>query len=232
MYKDSQDRIDAYLRGEMTPGQRKQFEEDIRQDDKLREEYFETKTIAAALADRKKKLEQMARWDAEDAARKRIRRRKKQIRSWAIGISAAACIAVGFFVSQDIVFTVIAPDNGFVMPEFNNEAVCRGGDSGLEILDSMITREDYASALVRADSLIASCKDDMLVYENKDSLSEEDSYRKLQYGYNLYNLEWRRINLLLVLGKTEEAKTTLLDFSSKTGAYKAQADSLLRIINQ
>ncbi len=232
MYKDSQDRIDAYLRGEMTPGQRKQFEEDIRQDDKLREEYFETKTIAAALADRKKKLEQMARWDAEDAARKRIRRRKKQIRSWAIGISAAACIAVGFFVSQDIMFTAIAPDNGFVMPEFNNEAVYRGGDSGLEILDSMITREDYASALVRADSLIASCKDDMLVYENKDSLSEEDSYRKLQYGYNLYNLEWRRINLLLVLGKTEEAKTTLLDFSSKTGAYKAQADSLLRIINQ
>ena len=65
MYKDNQDRIDAYLRGEMTSEERFEFEKDKDTNMALRQEYLETKAIADALADRKEKLDMMAHWDME-----------------------------------------------------------------------------------------------------------------------------------------------------------------------
>jgi len=233
MYKDNQDRIDAYLRGEMTSDERSAFERDKNTDAALRKEYLETKAIANALADRKEKLAQMVRWDMEEELRLKILHRRMLIRRWTIGFSVAAWLAVGFFAVRPMFrTTTFVPGDNFAMPEFSQETYYRGGNSGIEKLDSIIGSRDYANALAFSDSLINENRLEIAKYEQKDSLTEKDSYRKRQYEDNLYDLEWRRVNLLLVLNKKEKAKSILKEFVNNDGAYKTEADSILKTLNQ
>jgi len=233
MYKDNQDRIDAYLRGEMISDERSEFEKDKDTDAALLQEYLETKTIADALADRKEKLDMMARWDMEEELKLKILHRRMLIRRWTIGFSAAACLAIGFFAVRPMFFTTTSvPGNKFVMPDFSQETYYRGGNSDIERLDSVISSRDYAKALAFIDSLINDSRLEIAQYEQKDSMTEKDSYHKLQYENNLYDLEWRRVNLLLALNRKEEAKTLLKEFIYKDGAYKAEADSIFKTLNQ
>lgn len=233
MYKDNQDRIDAYLRGEMTSEERFEFEKDKDTNMALRQEYLETKAIADALADRKEKLDMMARWDMEEELRLKILHRRMLIRRWTIGFSAAACLAIGFFAVRPIFLTTTSvPDNNFVMPDFSQETYYRGENSDIERLDSIISSRDYAKALAFTDSLINDSRLEIVQYEQKNSLTEKDSYRKLQYENNLYDLEWRRVNLLLALNQKEEAKALLKEFVYKDGVYKTKADSIFKTLNQ
>lgn len=233
MYKDNQDRIDAYLRGEMTSEERFEFEKDKDTNMALRQEYLETKAIADALADRKEKLDMMAHWDMEEELRLKILHRRMLIRRWTIGFSAAACLAIGFFAVRPMFLTTTSvPGNNFVMPDFSQETYYRGGNSDIEMLDSVISSRDYAKALALSNSLINENRLEIAQYEQKDSLTVKDSYRKLQYENNLYDLEWRRINLLLALNQKEEAMSILKEFIYKDGAYKTEADSILKTLNQ
>lgn len=233
MYKDNQDRIDAYLRGEMTSDERLEFEKDKDADAVLCQEYLETKAIADALADRKEKLAQMARWDKEEELRLKLQGRKMLIRRWTIGCSAAACLAVGFFAVRPLFLTTTSvPDNDFVMPDFSQETYYRGGNSDIERLDSVISSRDYAKALAFTDSLINQTQLEIAQFEQRDSLTEKDSYRKLQYENNLYDLEWRRVNLLLALNNKSEAMSILKEFVYKDGVYKTEADSIFKTLNQ
>ena len=118
------------------------------------------------------------------------------------------------------------------MPDFSQETYYRGGNSDIEMLDSVISSRDYAKALALSNSLINENRLEIAQYEQKDSLTVKDSYRKLQYENNLYDLEWRRINLLLALNQKEEAMSILKEFIYKDGAYKTEADSILKTLNQ
>ncbi len=231
MYKDNQDRIDAYLRGEMTSDERAEFEKDKNTDAALRQEYLETKAISDAIADRREKLTQMRRWDAEEKLRIKIGRRKKLIRLWTIGVSAAACVAIGFFALKPAYYMTSSNDS-YIMPDFSQEAYYRSGDSNLECLDSLIIDKKYDKALTFADSLIYENKLELAQYEPLDSLSEKESYQKLQTEECLYDLEWRMANILLVLDKEAEALILLKELASKENVYSSQADSLLNTINQ
>ncbi len=91
------------------------------------------------------------------------------------------------------------------MPDFSQEAYYRSGDSNLECLDSLIIDKKYDKALTFADSLIYENKLELAQYEPLDSLSEKESYQKLQTEEYLYDLEWRMANILLVLDKEAEA---------------------------
>lgn len=96
MYTNYQERVDAYLRGEMDNEARVQFERELKSDEALAQVYRETRAISDAIADRKNKLDMMARWEKEEEFREKLIRRRNNIRRWTIGMSAAACIAVGF----------------------------------------------------------------------------------------------------------------------------------------
>ncbi len=231
MYKDNQDRIDAYLRGEMTSDERAEFEKDINADAALRQEYLETKAISNAIADRKEKLTQMSRWDMEENLRLKIRHRRMLIRRCTIGFSAAACLAVGFFAVRPMfLMTSSVPGDNCSMPDFSQEAYYRGGNYDTERLDSIIRSQDYTKALAFTDSLIKENRLLIEKYEQIDSMTKKDSYHKLQYEDNLYILKWKKVNLLLSLNKKEEAKPILKEFVYNDGAYKAEADSILKTL--
>lgn len=228
MYKDSQDRIDAYLRGEMDNESRIQFESDLKSDEALAQVYRETKSISDAIADRKEKLNMMARWDKEEEISQRHIHRRNVIRRWSIGVSAAACIAVSFFVIRPMFLpTSFSTTSEFVMPNFSNEVFYRGSDSSMEILDSLISVKNYETAVVYADSLINDYSNALSIYEVKDSLTDKEAYNKEICEYELENLEWRKANLLIALGQTNDARKCLNKIVTSDSFYKEQADSLL-----
>lgn len=228
MYKDNQDRVDACLRGEMDSESRIQFEKDLKSDEILSKVYRETKAISEAIADRKKKLDMMACWDKEEEISQRLVARGNNIRRWAIGVSAAACLAVGFFAIRPMFMaTSSAPNSDFVMPNFGNEVYYRGGDSSMEMLDSLITIKDYNKALVLADSLIHDYSKELNEYKSLDTLSEKEEANLESCEAGIEDLEWRRANLLVALGKTNDAKECLTHIITSDSFYKEQADSLL-----
>lgn len=228
MYKDNQDRVDAYLRGEMDTESRSQFESDLKSDEVLAKVYQETKAIANAITDRKNKLDMMARWEKEEEIREQLIRKRINVRRWTIGMGAAACVAVGFFAIRPIFMTTSSLSSDFTMPNFGNDVYYRSGDSSMELLDSIIDSKDYESAIVRVDSLILDYNDELKQYEGKDSLTEKEEYELEACKECLDELNWRRANLLIVLGKTEEAKTCLKRIVNGKGYYAGPADSLLK----
>lgn len=232
MYKDNQERVDAYLRGEMDAESRSKFESNLKSDEALSKVYCETKAIADAIADRKQKLEMMARWDEEEKIREKQIRLRNNISRWTIGVSAAACVAVGFFAVRPMFMTTSSPTSDFTMPNFGNEVYYRGGDSSMELLDSLINTKDYEQALVRVDSLLLDYNNELKQYEAMDSLTEKEEYEMEACKDGLDELNWRRANLLIALGKTEEAKKCLKHMVDDAGYYQEHADSLLQTLTK
>ncbi len=173
MYTNYQERVDAYLRGEMDNEARVQFERELKFDEALAQVYRETKAISDAIADRKEKLDMMARWDKEEI-REQLIRRRNNIRRWTIGMSVAACIAVGFFTILPMFMTTSSTTTDFIMPNFGNEVYYRSGDSSIELLDSIINIKDYELALGRVDSLLIDFNNELKQYEGKNSLTEKE----------------------------------------------------------
>lgn len=231
MYTNYQERVDAYLRGEMENEARIQFEKELKSNESLAKVYRETKAISDAISDRKEKLDIMARWDKEEI-REQLIRRRNSIRRWTIGMSAAACIAVGFFAVRPMFMTTSSPSSDFTMPNFGNEVYYRGGDSSMELLDSIINDKDYEYALVRVDSLLFDYNYELKQYERKDSLTEKEEYELEECKDGLEELDWRRANLLIALGKTEEAKECLKRMIDSGGYYQEPADSLLQTLTK
>ncbi len=202
MHKDSQERIDAYLRGEMSRDERTAFEADLKTDAALWREYMETKAIVEAIADRKSKLDRMAQWDAEQQMRARQVHRRTLIRRWTVGVSAAACLAIGFWAVRPTLFTPsTSPGTESAMPDFGNGEIYRGGDSSFEVLDSIIMDKDYERALEYTDSLIRDYTEALKQYAGKDTLTEKEAYKEEQCQDRLTDLHRRRTSLLKKLKK-------------------------------
>lgn len=232
MYINYQERVDAYLRGEMDNEARLQFERELKSDESLAKVYHETKAISDAIADRKNKLDMMARWDKEEEIREHLIRRRKNIRRWTIGMGAAACVAIGIFAVRPIFMTMSSPSSDFAMPNFGNEVYYRGGDSSIELLDSIINVKDYKSALVRVDSLLLDYNNELKQYEEKGSLTEKEEYEMEACKEGLEELNWRRANLLIALGKTKEAKECLKRMVDSGSYYQEPADSLMQTLTK
>jgi len=232
MYTNYQERVDAYLRGEMDNKARIQFEKELKSDEALAQVYRETRAIFDAIADRKEKLDMMARWNKEEEIKEQLIRRRNNIRRWTIGMSAAACVAVGFFAVRPMFMTSSSPTSDFTMPNFRSEVYYRGGDSSMELLDSIINAKDYELALVRVDSLLLDYNNELKQYERKDSLTEKEEYELEACKESLDELNWRRANLLIALGKTEKAKECLKRMVDSDSYYQEPADSLLQTLTK
>lgn len=263
MYSDNQERVDAYLRNEMTEEERKRFEEDLEQDEVLRGDYMLTRELVVALEDRREKLDLMRMWSAgiipadterqvacgsqEDCLTAASAGRRFRIRRWVYGLGTAACVAIGFFVGKSLLFTAPSPDDSSMIPvcssapsyrsarsEDSKIPICssapsyRNARSEEERVDSLTNAGGYVKALALVDSEIENCNLRIAGYAAQDSLSERDSYKKLQYEESLYDLEWHKINLLIALDRKEEARTLLKDFASKEGPRQREAKTLLK----
>ena len=89
-----QDRIDSYIRGEMTAAERSMFSSELSTNPELRKDFELTRRIANSISDRAKKKEQIQAWKKKNSSHRTI------YMTSAI-TSIAAMLVVGFFLFRN-----------------------------------------------------------------------------------------------------------------------------------
>lgn len=201
-----QDRIDSYIRGEMTAAERSMFASELSSNLELRKEFELTRKIANSISDRAKKKEQIQAWKKKKTSYKTI------YISSAI-TSIAAMLVVGFFMFRN------TPDSSTLNTTEN--IVSSNRYTAYSEISMLIENEDYTKALAyieKAESISVnpetSTEDQVMA--NNDSLST-----------NLYELKWLKAQVLVGLDRTNEAKSILKEIKNIEGKFQDDIDSLL-----
>lgn len=214
--------IDKYLRKEMTPEERLNFELEALNNPELRRETELTDRIKRSLADRQRKLHKTARCEI---------RKKYKIVGIASVISIVTILAIWFFFSKPTqnsnvkneltVSTAIvySPENLKKKSEETIVTVKKYMSEGkAEAAIAEVTKLEDKKIIptlsdVSAGKLVVS---QPMEVEDADVLSQD-----------AYELHWLKIRSLIAIGKKEEAIQLLMSFVQIEGKYKAAADSIL-----
>lgn len=215
--------IDKYLRREMTPEERLNFEQEALNNPELRRETELTYRIKRSLANRQQKLHRTAHCEIK---------KKYKIAGAATTASIAAVLAVGFFLTKPAQITevnseIIAANTSVNAPETlkkkSEEAIVTVkksiSEGKEEVAIAEVTKLEDENIIptlsdVSAGKLVVS---QPMEVEDADVLSQD-----------AYELHWLKIRSLIAIGKKEEAIQLLMSFVQIEGIHKAAADSLLQ----
>lgn len=197
---NTQDRIDAYIRGEMTASERASFSKDLSQDSELRKDYEFTRNVANTISDRERKKQQIREWN---------RKGHKTVYMYSTIMSIAAMLVVGFFIFHNSPLDNATP--------LSKENLSKSSESyyAFAEIGQLIDNKDYSVALKYIEDIEITASLDSMTTIN--SVSDSD---------RPYELKWFKVQALLGLKRTEEAKTVLKELSSSNSRYKEKADSL------
>ena len=116
--------------------------------------------------------------------------------------------------------------------QFDEEGSSRGAASYYEI-DSLIDANNYQSALQMVDSIIADNSNGLYRFAYFDRfLSDEDYEDVSERRAEIYELQWKRIEILKVSGDTENLKRDLKRYSRIIGYHQDEAKAMLNQINE
>lgn len=215
--------IDKYLRREMTPEERLNFEQEALNNPELRRETELTYRIKRSLANRQQKLHRTAHCEIK---------KKYKIAGAATAASIAAVLAVGFFLTKpaqntEVSSEIIAANTSVNAPE----TLKKKSEEAIVTVKKSISegKEEVAIAEVTKledENIIPTLSDvsagkfvvsQPMEVEDADVLSQD-----------AYELHWLKIRSLIAIGKKEEAIQLLMSFVQIEGIHKAAADSLLQ----
>lgn len=214
------DKIDRYIRKEMTQSEFAAFEKEIAENPEVKAEVELTQQIANNLALRQRKLDKISHWKEKE---KRTKRKLYQV----VGsITAAAVLLVGVFVLQKR-----NDDVGLKGGEQHGGELFRGVDGTTDV-DVLLQTNQYEKALTLIDSLEVDYKKSVYDGIAVNLLSEEQLYEKEINTQALYKLTWQKIQALYGLERVNEAMKLLHEFRKKEGEYKQKADSIWNVITK
>lgn len=215
--------IDKYLRREMTPEERLNFEQEALNNPELRRETELTYRIKRSLADRQQKLHRTAHCEIK---------KKYKIAGAATAASIAAVLAVGFFLTKPAQITevnseIIAANTSVNVPE----TLKKKSEEAIVTVKKSISegKEEVAIAEVTKledENIIPTLSDvsaGKFVVSQPMEVEDADVLSK-----DAYELHWLKIQSLIAIGKKEEAIQLLMSFVQIEGIHKAAADSLLQ----
>lgn len=215
--------IDKYLRREMTPEERLNFEQEVLNNPELRRETELTYRIKRSLADRQRKLRITAQCEIK---------KKYKIAGVATAASIAAVLAVGFFLAKpaqntEVSSEIIAANTSVSAPETlkkkSEEAIVTVKESisegKEEVAIAEVTKLEDENIIPTLSEVSAGkfVVNQPMEAEDADVLSKD-----------AYELHWLKIRSLIAIGKKEEAIQLLMSFVQIEGIHKAAADSLLQ----
>lgn len=203
MDNNIQDRIDAYIRGELNASERATFSKDLSQDPELRKDYEFTRNVANSISDRERKKQQIREWN---------RKNDKTVYMYSTIMSIAAMLVVGFFI-----FRYIPSDNAITLSTENSSKTSENYYAFAEI-GQLIENQNYGVALKYIEKIEST--------DNKISLDSVSTANSISVSERTYELKWFKVQALLGLKRIEEARTLLKDISSSNSRYKEKADSL------
>ena len=115
--------------------------------------------------------------------------------------------------------------------QFDENGSSRGAASYYEI-DSLIDANNYQSALKMVDSIIAENNNGLGRFSYFDRfLSDEDYEDASERRTEIYDLQWKRIEILQASGDTERLKPELKRYSRIVGFNQEEAKAMLNKIN-
>lgn len=216
------ERIDRYLRKEMSAEESLLFEQEALNNSDLRREIELTYRIKRRLVDRQQKLFRTAHWE-----------RKRRIKHvcFATMTSVAAILVVGFFLNRPMTGTsekseLLASANistSQEMKEMGAEAVVsvkRSISQGKEeVAIAEVTRLEKQDVI----PTLSEVSDGKFIMNHTLVSADADALSK-----NAYELHWLRIKSLITIGRKQQAVELLRSFVLVEGKYKVAADSLLR----
>ena len=215
--------IDKYLRREMTPEERLNFEQEALNNPELRRETELTYRIKRSLANRQQKLHRTAHCEIK---------KKYKIAGAATTASIAAVLAVGFFLTKPAQITevnseIIAANTRVNAPE----TLKKKSEEAIVTVKKSISegKEEVAIAEVTKledENIIPTLSDisaGKFVVSQPMEVEDADVLSK-----DAYELHWLKIRSLIAIGKKEEAIQLLMSFVQIEGIHKAAADSLLQ----
>ena len=215
--------IDKYLRREMTPEERLNFEQEALNNPELRRETELTYRIKRSLANRQQKLHRTAHCEIK---------KKYKIAGAATTASIAAVLAVGFFLTKPAQITevnseIIAANTSVNAPE----TLKKKSEEAIVTVKKSISegKEEVAIAEVTKledENIIPTLSDisaGKFVVSQPMEVEDADVLSK-----DAYELHWLKIRSLIAIGKKEEAIQLLMSFVQIEGIHMAAADSLLQ----
>lgn len=184
--------------------------------------------LSKALETRAHRQALIEQWEAECVSEKREASTRRVLRRpvwWPVSLAAAACAAAAFFLLRPM-----TQSPSFNMPDFTaTSCYARSAGDGCASLDRLIAGGDYAASLTMADSLVIELENEIKAYGTAP-LSDRDAYRRDLAACELYEVRWRRVNLLFGLKRNDDALKELASFRTLDGCHKAEADSLFNLI--
>ena len=215
------DKIDRYLRKEMSSEETLLFEQEILNDEGLRKEVEVSILIRKSLAGRAEKLRTMNRWK---------NRRKNRIIKSSFVVSIAAIFVVGFFLFKPI--ETSTDSHRMVAVQTKSKS------KHLEIPRNEVNRvkakvrdAQNDKEVVEAIDELDKCSDipsfSMDIFGNYMSNETTDTEEERNLMLDIYELQWKKITTLIRMGKNKEAVSLLKHFVTIQGKFQEQADSIL-----
>ena len=116
--------------------------------------------------------------------------------------------------------------------QFDDDGLSRGAASEFE-LDSLVEANEYQSALVRVDSIIADKEGGHSHFAYFDRfLSEQERYDASVARAEIYDLQWKRIEILQAKKDEAALKSALEDYAGIIGYNQERAKALLNQIKE
>ena len=214
------DKIDRYLRKEMSSEETLLFEQEILNDEDLRKEVEVSFLIRKSLAGRVEKLRIMNRW--------RNRRKNRIIKSSFI-VSIAALFVIAFFLFKP---TATSTDSHRMVA-----VQTKSKSEHLEIPRNEVNRVKEKVRYAKNDKEVVEAVDELDKSSDIPSISMDLSGNYMSHKttdteernlkLDIYELQWKKITSLVRMGKNKEAVSLLKHFVTIQGKYQEQADSIL-----
>ena len=116
--------------------------------------------------------------------------------------------------------------------QFDDDGLSRGVASEWE-LDSLVQAKEYQSALDKVDSIIADKNSGLPRYAYFDRfMSEQERYEASVARAEIYDLQWKRIEILQAKRDEAVLKSALEDYSYIIGYNQERAKTLLNQIKE
>lgn len=221
------DRIDRYLRKEMSPEESLNFEQEALNDSELLEEVDLSYRVKRSLADRQQKLYVISKW---------ANRQRNRIIQFSSIISIAAMLLIGLFIwfpleegQKDELLLAVVDDASDESIQIESKQIIRSVKKSIEEGEEekaieKVEQLEQMRVIPTLDAVSAGgvIVGNLLANERNDTLTlYEDAYE----------LHWLKICALVKMGKKEEVKEKLASFILIEGKYKQKADSLLQTLN-
>lgn len=248
-----QDNIDDYLLGRMSDEDSKAFEQEMRNDDELREQMEFTKDVQTATKSRNEKLAKMEKWQgdykwddesmvaatagyratgsgydccqnmASEQTFEKPRSSRRRYVYWISGI--AAVFIMGFFLIHNFMGS---EDNMMYVPSSIEYKTMRGGGNYANI-EKLLVNKNYEDALKQIEI------EEEKIYEQfsaTDSISdvERRAYDQMLIQEKTDELSWMKVYALHGVDRRDDALKLLDQLRQSEGEYKNKADSLYHII--